>query len=294
MAAIVEPLIGNQTAAITDAVPNVVDDSLYRSPYEACPICGKTVANICCMADCRGYPNWHAPLPETLRWVSCVECGHVFTDKFYTGAGLEELFRHTHPGQTATVNQEQQRMMWSPVVERVLQSLPDAKAIFEVEPLSWLDVGCGSGGLVFTAQEYGFAATGIDLRAEAVRQIRELGYEAHQGDLLGVAASKPIHVISMADLLEHTPYPVAMLRRAHELLDSRGVLFISCPNRECGSWRQMDAQKMNPYWREIEHYHNFSRKSLMWLLRQCGFVPVSYGVSNRYISCMEITARKVQ
>jgi hypothetical protein len=30
----------------------------------------------------------------------------------------------------------------------------------------------------------------------------------------------------------------------------------------------------------------------MGLLRQCGFVPVSYMVSNRYIACMEIVAVK--
>jgi hypothetical protein len=96
----------------------------------------------------------------------------------------------------------------------------------------------------------------------------------------------------MADVLEHTPYPIATLERAHEMLDERGVLFLSCPNRESSSWREMDRKSMNPYWYEIEHYHNFSRKSLMSMLRKCKFLPVNYSVSQRYISCMEIIAVK--
>ena len=46
-----------------------------------------------------------------------------------------------------------------------------------------------------------------------------------------------------------------------------------------------------PYWAEIEHYHNFDRASLYKLLAECGFEPVSYGVSDRYRCTMEVVAR---
>jgi len=54
----------------------------------------------------------------------------------------------------------------------------------------------------------------------------------------------------------------------------------------------MDRRSSNPYWAEFEHYHNFSRSTLTWTLRQCGFTPLSYSVSRRYIACMEIIAVK--
>jgi SAM-dependent methyltransferase len=268
------------------------DKKVYRTPYPACPICGLSDFSNVVVGNCKRHPMWHPPLPENLTWLRCSGCGHIFTDSFYTEAGLTELFRHANSGQLAGGDLNQQRLLWEPVIQRVLQALPDRTAIFNDARTSWLDVGCGSGGLVFTAEEFGFSATGLDLREEAVRRIRDLGYQAQQGDLLSIQSAVPINVISMADLLEHTPYPVAVLRRAHELLDAKGVLYISCPNRESSSWLQMNINKANPYWCEIEHYHNFSRKSLMWLLRQCGFVPVSYAVSNRYVSCMEIVAVK--
>jgi protein O-GlcNAc transferase len=243
------------------------------------------------VADGRKHLLWHPPLPEFMTWVRCSGCEHVFTDSFYTDAGLTELFSKAHIEQLAGGDLEKQRLLWTPIIQRVLHALSDSADPF-AGGLTWLDVGCGGGGLVFTAEEFGFIATGVDLREEAVRRIRELGYQALYGDLFGVRATTPINVISMADLLEHTPYPVATLKRAHEMLDPKGVLFLSCPNRESSSWREMDRKDSNPYWYEIEHYHNFSRKSLMGLLDECGFVPVNYSVSQRYIACMEIIAVK--
>ena len=226
-----------------------------------------------------------------MTWVRCNGCEHVFTDSFYTEAGLTELFRQAHADQLAGGDIEKQRLLWAPIVQRVLDALPDGVTPFDAH-LTWLDVGCGSGGLVFTAEEFGFITTGLDLREEAVRRVREVGYRAQHGDIFDIRADNPFSVISMADVLEHTPYPIATLERAHEMLDERGVLFLSCPNRESSSWREMDRKSMNPYWYEIEHYHNFSRKSLMSMLRKCKFLPVNYSVSQRYISCMEIIAVK--
>lgn len=271
-----------------------VDPAAYRLSYDACPICGQDRSTFLCEADCQGHPLWHPPLPSLLRWLLCASCGHVFTDSFYSEAGLREVLRESNPGQVAGGDPDLQRMVWSSVVERVLRALPDRSAVFGATPMKWLDVGCGGGGLVLTAAEYGFAATGLDLRAEAVRAIQELGGSAIQTDLLAIAEHNRFQVISMADVLEHMPYPVGALRHAHTLLEKQGVLFISCPNRDCSSWRSMDARGVNIYWREIEHYHNFSRKSLVWLLRQCGFEPVSYAVSTRYKACMEIVAIRAE
>jgi protein O-GlcNAc transferase len=63
------------------------------------------------------------------------------------------------------------------------------------------------------------------------------------------------------------------------------------PNME-NVWRLLHANKVNPYWEEIEHYHNFSRKRLYALLQEHGFAPVEYHVSERYRVCMEVIAVK--
>jgi protein O-GlcNAc transferase len=47
-----------------------------------------------------------------------------------------------------------------------------------------------------------------------------------------------------------------------------------------------------PYWGEMERYHNFSRTRLYALLQSHGFEPVRHGTSERYWVCMEVVAVK--
>lgn len=259
--------------------------------YSACPLCGGQEAALLGKVDCTKHVLWHEPLPATLDWLKCGGCGHIFTHSFYTADGLAELFSRANPEQVTVTDWERVRYTWSATVNRVLQTLPDRDLLFDGK-LRWLDVGCGNGGLVSTAAEFGFEAIGLDTREEAVNKIREMGYPAHCGDLMSVTSDRPFHVISMADVLEHISHPLKTLGRARELLDDRGVLFVSCPNMDSLSWRQIDQSSTNPYWGEIEHHHNFSRSALASALRQAGFRPAGYAVSPRYIACMEVIAVK--
>lgn len=156
----------------------------------------------------------------------------------------------------------------------------------------WLDVGFGNGSLLFTAQEYGFTPVGVDLRIDNVTMMKGLGIEAHAVNLTDLTLAAPCSVISMADVLEHVPYPRPVLDAAHRLLKTDGVLLISMPNMENMLWAAMDQQNANPYWGELEHYHNFSRTRLYTLLSEHGFKAIRYGVSERYRVCMEVIAIK--
>ncbi len=157
----------------------------------------------------------------------------------------------------------------------------------------WLDVGFGNGSLLFTAEEYGFKGVGLDLRPDTVAFMNHLGVEAHCGEIANHLYGYGASVISMADVLEHMPYPKAALKAAHMLMEPNGVLFVSMPNMGSLLWREMTDQNVNPYWLEIEHYHNFSRERLYALLKETGFQPLRFGVSLRYRACMEVTARAV-
>jgi 2-polyprenyl-3-methyl-5-hydroxy-6-metoxy-1,4-benzoquinol methylase len=156
----------------------------------------------------------------------------------------------------------------------------------------WLDVGFGNGSLLFTAQEYGYRPIGVDLRRANVDFMNALGVEAHCSDLGSLPLEHQCSVISMADVLEHMPFPRMGLQAAHDLLKPNGVLLISMPNSESMIWKAMDKQHANPYWGEIEHYHNFSRTTLYRLLNEHDLKPVRYGISERYRACMEVVALK--
>lgn len=97
----------------------------------------------------------------------------------------------------------------------------------------------------------------------------------------------------MADVLEHVPFPKDCLAAVHKLLNKDGITLISMPNSDSILWQAMNKMNANPYWAEIEHFHNFGKDRLYRLLKECGFEPLRYGISERYRACMEIVARKL-
>jgi 2-polyprenyl-3-methyl-5-hydroxy-6-metoxy-1,4-benzoquinol methylase len=223
-----------------------------------------------------------------LTWLRCGSCGHIHTDGYWTPEGLAVLLSRAHASQIADGNFDQKRFLWAPIVQNVQQHLG---AAFD-QRRSWLDIGCGDGSLVMTAAEFGFDAIGMDTRAETVHKLKSLGYNAVTADFLTLTSSNAYDVVSMADVLEHLPHPPLALRKAYEMTKPGGLVFVSCPNVDCVSWKMMDAARSNPYWIEMEHCHNFSRGLLMKLLAHCGFKPIHYGVNQRYKAGMEILGRK--
>jgi SAM-dependent methyltransferase len=254
-----------------------------RILFGICPLCESPDLADAATGDCSGHPLYHGSLSKLIRWKRCGACAHVFTEGYYTEEAARLIFGRTNAQQQVGADMEQQRFASAHIVEKILPY---------VSAGIWMDVGFGNGSLLFTAQEYGFKPLGLDLRAENVRALTTFGIEAHCKDITDLALPLRCAVISMADVVEHVPYPKKPLRAAHQLLSDAGVLFISMPNMESALWQTLDRQMANPYWAEIEHYHNFSRSRLYVLLREVGFEPVRYGISERYRACMEVLARK--
>jgi 2-polyprenyl-3-methyl-5-hydroxy-6-metoxy-1,4-benzoquinol methylase len=198
---------------------------------------------------------------------------------------LTVLFERSLEHQRVGYDFERQRMVAARMIARVSNYIRQSGA--------WLDVGFGNGSLLMTAQEFGFDPVGLDLRSNEVNTLKKLGIEAHCIDLADFKPARLFSVISMMDVLEHMPNPKRGLHQARRLLASDGILFLSMPSFKCPAWCILDAQEANPYWGELEHFHNFSRARLFALLREVGFAPVSYGVSERYRVCMEVIARPI-
>ena len=254
-----------------------------RHPYEACPLCASKRFGLLKTADCSTHLLYRPEINPQMRWLACEDCDHVFTDGYFTDDALTAIFSKTQDSQKPGADYEAKRYLSAKIVARVAPY---------VQRGTWLDVGFGNGSLLFTATEWGFRSIGLDLRPASVEAMRALGYEAHCERLETFQCDGAVDVLSMADVLEHMPFPRDGLAAASRLLREDGVLFLSMPHYDCTAWRLLDRDKLNPYWNEIEHYHNFSRTRLVELLEGHGFTPLSYGVSERYRACMEIVARK--
>jgi 2-polyprenyl-3-methyl-5-hydroxy-6-metoxy-1,4-benzoquinol methylase len=263
-----------------------------RILYSECPLCDSVEILPLVTMNCTSHAMWREPLEPSISWVHCGKCEHIFTEGYFTDEALDVLFSNTQDRQVVGTEIESQRGVSAKMVERVVDTLglPNGNML-------WLDVGFGNGSLLMTAYEFGFDVLGVDLRKKNVEDIRGFGIPAYHGTLEGAMENvefkvKPT-VISMADIVEHEPFPREVLRSTRKLIHDSGLLLISMPNASAPLWNYMNAINLNMYWREIEHYHNFTREKIYAELLKAGFKPLRYAVSERYRCGMEILAEPV-
>ncbi len=261
-----------------------------RIPYSGCPLCNAPGLKLLATANCTRHALYVPEIEPVMNWMQCQSCDHVFTDGYFSPEQNEALFKKAHPNQLPGYEMERGRMLSARIVERVADhiQLPYPK---DFSSKSWLDIGFGDGALLMTAKEWGFRVAGIDKRPEAIERLSDFGISATATSLNSIEG--PYNVISMADVLEHTEFPKEILETTANLMQYGGVLFVSCPNRDTAAWRALTATGQNPYWAEVEHFHNFTRTRLTKLLEETGFQVLHYGISERYRLGMEILARKV-
>ena len=252
--------------------------------YTACPLCDCEDMSFLLSMPCGHHPSYRAGMVPEMHWQTCDRCGHVFRNGYFTDEAAAQIFTLDYPTLAVGHDLETWRNISARMIERVVPFRRRG---------SWLDIGFGNGSLLFTAAEFGFYPIGCDLRSKSVEAIQQLGVEAYCADVNELVLDHAVSVVSMCDVLEHIPYPKGALETTHRLLEPGGVVLVSMPNFENMLWRVLDMNAVNPYWSEVEHFHNFSRTRLYELLEETGFEPVAYGISERYRACMEVVARRV-
>lgn len=133
-----------------------------------------------------------------------------------------------------------------------------------------LDIGCGTGNFLASAQRAGYEVTGIELDAKAARMARELF------ELQRVSALEPeelarrypeerFDVVTFFEVLEHQAEPRAFLEAAKACLRPGGHVALSVPNRE--RWQAgIDVLDYPP-----NHFLRWNAASLGRFLRAAGF-----------------------
>jgi protein O-GlcNAc transferase len=282
----VPPAAAKPAPAITASAPKSTapERRAARIDYGACPLCNSPEISSYKEADCTRHPRYDATMPPALTWCRCGSCDHVFTKGYFAPeAGNAVLARNT-PDSPVGHDIEAGRVAAARIVGNVARHKASG---------DWLDVGFGSASLLFTAEEWGFRPVGLDVHPENVQALKALGYETHCAPIEMLDFPGRFSVVSMADYLERTPFPRAALDAVHRLLQPAGVLFVATPNMATIVWRLLDTGGNNPFWGDIEHYHNFTRERLYALLQTHGFKPAAYAVSERDHSGMEVIAVKV-
>ena len=149
------------------------------------------------------------------------------------------------------------------------------------EPGTLLDIGCGSGGLLYPAREAGWQVRGMELSEQAARNIREdQGIEVDVSNFLeyDTSGAEQYDVVVLRHVLEHLPDSKLAMTKIGELLKPGGLALLEFPNTRSVSYatkrllknRGLKNKKYSDEWRP-GHCNEFCRESFSYLLEQTGF-----------------------
>jgi SAM-dependent methyltransferase len=147
---------------------------------------------------------------------------------------------------------------------------------------SLLDVGCAKGYFMEVARAAGWAVAGVDISAYATAAAGRRGLNVVRGDAPGMFRSAVFDAVTMWDVVEHLPDPVAALRDVHRTLRPGGVLGLSTGAIDSllARLRGAHSRIFNP----PQHLFFFSRRTLDACLRAAGFEVVGHSADHKVVS----------
>lgn len=142
-----------------------------------------------------------------------------------------------------------------------------------------LDLGCGYGALVDTANRHGWDARGIDLSSAAIQVAHSMGVRCERVDVFDAALdAERFDVITMSEFIEHVPHPGRFFARAEQLLAPGGLLYLTTPNFD-SLQRYILREELG--WVHQEHLTYFDPSTLRQVVRQsCALVEVELDAKN--------------
>jgi SAM-dependent methyltransferase len=134
-----------------------------------------------------------------------------------------------------------------------------------------LDVGAGIGVFPAAMQEAGWHVTALEPDTRTVAHLRDVAHvQAAAANLLDLtpASFGTFDAVTFNKVLEHVEDPVALLRRASELLDPAGFIYVELPDVAAA----VDGPGREEFF--IEHHHVFSPGSFVLLAQGAGLSPL--------------------
>lgn len=228
------------------------------------------------------------PFEPFKLWMKCESCSNIYTERF--PEDFLSLSTHqkdiipdeNNEAAVSDISSGHTLSIWSDILNK-LKIFNSKKAL--------LEVGIGNGELLSVALEMGYDVNAVEIVEESAQRVSNiLGIPIHCGDFLCFNTDKTYPIIIMGDVIEHVTDPEAALKKAYDLLDADGVLWLSTPNFESSFTRL--RKFTDPMWLEPYHITYFNCDGLSALLEKCGFSVREYAVSNRYNGSMELIVTK--
>lgn len=143
------------------------------------------------------------------------------------------------------------------------------------KPSTLLDIGCGNGNFLSRANEMGLCTKGCEVDEKAVKACVLQGLDVIHGDAFSsLFAELSFDIITLSHVIEHVDDPKDLLKRIHALLNTRGVLWLACPNPNSFGFKIFKQ-----YWQPLHppfHLCIPSQFILLSWLEESGFEDIQF------------------
>ncbi len=191
-----------------------------------------------------------------------------------------EFYTSEKPDYFAAIKRDKE--WWSEVYNNYYDLLEELLPGNSDKP-SLLDVGCGPGFFLKIGKEKGWNVSGVEpspLACEFAKGEMQVNVVNEMFDTKNARKYGEFDVVCMLNVLEHIANPVEFIKASHEILKSRGLIFIRLPN-DFNKFQEMlvNEKGFDRWWVVPRHHINyFDFDSASRLLIRNGFEIV-------YVTC---------
>lgn len=227
-----------------------------------CAICESSLDGVSALGKFGDQPE---------RYYRCPKCLSLVLAPLPTGKRINAFFEELEGAQSLIASERNRKDYFDKRLSLVADGLCGA-----LSP-RLLEIGCGSGVLLKMASERGWSVEACELSPALAQYTHDKVPEAiiHQRDFLECDTIQPqsFDAIVALDIIEHVLSPQRMLEIAKSLLVPGGLLLLQTPNA-LSLRARIGKERWNMLIPEY-HFHLFTVRSLLGLLRDTGFTPVS-------------------
>jgi SAM-dependent methyltransferase len=231
-------------------------------------------------------------IAEEFRFYQCRECSFrfvepvtdfgVYDDAYYAGQGADPLVNYHE--EYSNYRSTSRRFEFAGLVrfaQEHLQELPAAGRAGQ-DSVTWLDFGCGAGGLLKYLRDLGeltcrgihapLHPVGHDVGSYSERLKNEDNFEILSWDQLDKNCPARFDIISCIEVIEHIPFPRPVIELLARSLKPGGLLILTTGNLDC-PLAKLQGIHFTYCIPEI-HVSLFNPSLLSRLYREVGLTPI--------------------